>query len=650
MNKIQAAELRWEADTPVSGQFDDIYFNQDGGLAETRHVFLDGNRLAERFGAPEGAHFTVAETGFGTGLNFLCARALWLERAPQDARLHFISVEKFPLSREDLARALAHWPGFRDGGEQLLAQYPPPVAGFHRLVLDEGRIVLTLMLGDAIDRYRELEARVDAWFLDGFAPSKNPDMWQPELFGQMARLSHAGTTLATFTAAGFVRRGLQAVGFEMEKVPGFGRKREMLRGQHRVAATTPSAAPWFDSPTPAGRPGSALILGGGLAGCSAARALAERGIRVQLLEQSAELASGGSGNRQGALYAKLPVRPTKQGLLHSTGLHYSHHLLERLVPDDQWSACGLLQLATGDREAQRQQQLADEALYPDELVRAVSPDEATSLAGLPVHLSGLFFPLGGWVSPPAFCRSLVDHPLIELHTGCRIGSLGRSAGRWQATTDGGRPFESEVVVVATAGAARTLEQLGHLPLKSIRGQVSHAPCPAGVPALATVVCGDGYISPPLEGQYAFGATFDLHDDSRALRPEDHQRNLDTLAAALPELAGALADSPAGGRVGFRCSTPDYLPIVGPAPVYERFVEDYGRLRQDRKWPFDRAPTHHPGLYISVGHGSKGLLTCPLGAELLAGMICNEPLPLGRELVEALSPARFIIKNLIRGSI
>ncbi|NVK42631.1 MAG: bifunctional tRNA (5-methylaminomethyl-2-thiouridine)(34)-methyltransferase MnmD/FAD-dependent 5-carboxymethylaminomethyl-2-thiouridine(34) oxidoreductase MnmC [Oceanospirillaceae bacterium] len=648
---MEPAQLRWDADTPVSGQFDDIYFNKDGGHAETEHVFLDGNRLRERFASLEAPIFSIAETGFGTGLNFLCARALWLKLAPADACLHFVSVEKYPLRPGDLARALAHWPEFSNGSEQLLAQYPPRAAGFHRLELDDGRVRLTLMFGDAIDSYSQLEARVDAWFLDGFAPAKNPDMWQPELFSQIARLSRPGTTLATFTAAGFVRRGLQAVGFRMEKAPGFGRKREMLRGAFGESERLLSLKPWFDLPESASRPASVLVIGGGLAGCSAAHSLARRGIRVQLIEQADVLASGGSGNRQGALYAKLPVKPTHQGKFHGSGLHYSHHLAKRLLGDDDWAACGLLQLALNEKELNRQQQLIDEAYYPAELVHAVSAAEAGTLAGLPIEQSGLFFELGGWISPPALCRALVDHPLIEVHTDTRIGQLQRKTSEgWIALGTDGTQLAADAVVIANASAAQTFEQSRHLPLKPIRGQVTHAPAPDSLPDLKTVVCGDGYIAPSTGGTYAFGATFDLRDDSSDIRNQDHQRNLDTLSGTLPALARALATEPLEGRVGFRCSTPDYLPIIGPLPVRDRFLEDYARLRNDRKWRFDTAPTHHPGLYISVGHGSKGLLTCPLGGELLAAVICAEPLPLPRDIVDALNPARFIIKNLIRGSI
>ncbi|MDY6891900.1 MAG: tRNA (5-methylaminomethyl-2-thiouridine)(34)-methyltransferase MnmD, partial [Pseudomonadota bacterium] len=228
---LRPAELEWQDGVPSSTRFGDIYFNRAGGVAETRHVFLQGNALEERFSAPGRAPFVVAETGFGTGLNFLCCRELWLQRAASRRQLHYISCEKYPLSPADLERALANFVHLRAGARQLLDYYPAPVAGVYNLEFDAGRILLTLLFGDARECLSQLDARVDAWFLDGFAPARNPELWQEPLFNEIARLSGAGSSFATFTAAGAVRRGLQAVGFEVTRRAGFGSKREMLTGR-----------------------------------------------------------------------------------------------------------------------------------------------------------------------------------------------------------------------------------------------------------------------------------------------------------------------------------------------------------------------------------------------------------------------------------
>lgn len=226
MSDFHHAQLDWdEQGRPLSREFDDIYFSPTSGFDETHHVFIAGNDLARRFAElPAGGCFCIGETGFGTGLNFLCAWQLFEQCAPADARLHFVSVEKFPLTRDDLRRALALWPQLAPQAAQLLDQYMAIHPGFQRFNLAAGRVVLTLLVGDALDGLPELDAQIDAWFLDGFAPAKNPEMWSPALFTQLARLSRSGTSLATFTAAGFVRRGLTEAGFAIKRVRGFGKK------------------------------------------------------------------------------------------------------------------------------------------------------------------------------------------------------------------------------------------------------------------------------------------------------------------------------------------------------------------------------------------------------------------------------------------
>ncbi|MEH6404934.1 MAG: tRNA (5-methylaminomethyl-2-thiouridine)(34)-methyltransferase MnmD [Sneathiella sp.] len=213
---------------PKSLEFDDLYFSADDGLAESKFVFLDGNKLPENWLDAE--RFVICETGFGTGLNFLSAWKLFEETTKPHQSLDFISFEKYPLEAEKIGLYLQPWGNFFAGRlQQLVAHYPPGIPGFHRLVLNE-RVTLTLIFDDINDAIPKLVADVDAWFLDGFKPSTNPEMWSDTVIENMARLSHKGTRLATFTAAGKVRRSLIAAGFSIEKVPGFGRKRDMTIG------------------------------------------------------------------------------------------------------------------------------------------------------------------------------------------------------------------------------------------------------------------------------------------------------------------------------------------------------------------------------------------------------------------------------------
>lgn len=651
-SRLQHARLEWQQGVPASTEFEDIYFNRAGGVAETRHVFLDANHLEQRFAEQHRTPFVVAETGFGTGLNFLCCRQLWLQKAPSGRQLHFISCEKFPLSPEDLTRALSAFPEFSEGARQLLRGYPQPVAGAYTLPFDGGRILLTLLLGDALDTLPRLDARVDAWFLDGFAPARNPELWNEQLFNQIARLSRPGTTFATFTAAGAVRRGLQAAGFEVSKRPGFGHKREMLNGRMTLAPldTTPEDTPiWFQRPAPALSDEPILVIGAGIAGASTAHALATQGFRVAVLERHPGPAMEGSGNPQGALYAKLPARPTPHSRFHLTGLMHTSALLASLNSDqpELGQCCGVLQLALNEKEASRQQQVIAAGAYPETLVHAVDAARAAELAGMPTGSGGLFFPAAGWVSPARLCQRLLSHPNIECHYNTAVSSLERRRGRWFL---GGTPFSGEQVVVCCASQATRLEPLARLPLKPIRGQTSQAPLPADLPPLNTVVCGEGYISPPLNGQYCFGASFVLHDSETRVRQEEHQHNLEILQRALPPLGEALSQLPLQGRVAFRCSTPDYLPLVGAVADREAFMETYAKLRDDARWNFTARPPLLRGLFVNVGHGSKGLLSGPISGQLIAALISGAPLPLASDQVKILNPARFLVKNLIRKAI
>ncbi len=649
---ITYADISWKNNTPYSTSFDDFYFNTEQSFEDSLYVYINANNISERLNAKP-KRFTIAETGFGTGLNFLLTAQLWLRKSSNDQKLHYISVEKQPLSHQDLKRTLLKWKSVLPLSIKLLDQYPPLCAGYHRLTFQDERINLTLIFGDALDGYQSLEGSVDAWYLDGFSPSKNPDMWSDKLFTTIARLSHTNTTFSTFTSAGIVRRGLKAVGFEVKKQSGFGKKREMSLGTF-IKNTTPviEAKPWFSLPKSA-RPTHVTIIGGGLSGCSTAYSLAQRGIKVTIIEKEKRLATAGSGNRQGALYAKLPVTPTKQGELHLTGFLHTINLLKQTDPTQSfWSQCGVAQLATKENEKIRQQELIDNQHYPTSLVQQKSAAELSAISGTAVSSSGLFFPDAGWVSPVDFCHALANHPNINIvqHD---IKLIEHTDQQWTLTNNSSERLHCSHLVICNAELASQFEQTKHLPLKAIRGQVSLTADNADLPKLDTVVCGEGYISPAQEGIFCFGATFDLKGKQRDVTQHDHDKNLTKLADALPEFHHALLKKKAqlSGRTAFRCSTPDYMPVVGPAPVFSDYIDTYARLRKDKNWRFEGATAqHYPNLYVNSGHGSKGLITCPISAELLASMICNEPLPLPKTLIDSVNPARFIIKNLIKRAI
>lgn len=651
MPDFHSAQLDWDDNgQPLSRVYGDVYFSRASGLDETHHVFLDGNQLLSRFAAlPAGERLCIGETGFGTGLNFLCAWRQFEALAPADARLHFVSVEKFPLRRDDLVRALALWGDLRPWSEQLLAQYHAIHPGFQRLVFAGGRVVLTLLVGDVLDCLPELDARIDAWFLDGFSPAKNPEMWTQPLFQQLARLSAPGATLATFTSAGFVRRGLIEAGFAMQRVKGFGQKREMLAGTFKGPAE-PASVPWYARPPRAVGERHALVIGGGLAGCASAASLAERGWRVTLIERHSELAAEASGNPQGVLYLKLSAHGTTLSRLVVSGFGHTRRLLERLQRGSDWDACGVLQLAFDEAEGKRQAQLAE--AFPEDLLQLLSQEQAEAIAGIALPAGGLFFPDAGWVHPPALCRALASHPNIRLLTSHEV-RLQREDGQWSAWDGEQRLASAPIAVLATAAEVRTFPAAASLPLKRIRGQISRLPANADSTALRTVVCAEGYVAPPRLGEHTLGASFDFHNDDLQPTVEEHQGNLELLREISPDLlarlhAGKLDPAALEGRAAFRCTTPDYLPLIGPLAEREDFATAYAVLGKDARQVPDIPCPWLDGLYLNSAHGSRGLISAPLSGELLAAWIDGEPLPLPRKVAEACLPNRFLLRELVRG--
>uniref|UniRef100_UPI003F58B3F1 bifunctional tRNA (5-methylaminomethyl-2-thiouridine)(34)-methyltransferase MnmD/FAD-dependent 5-carboxymethylaminomethyl-2-thiouridine(34) oxidoreductase MnmC n=1 Tax=Pseudomonas helvetica TaxID=3136738 RepID=UPI003F58B3F1 len=657
-NPVPHAQLDWDDQgRPRSRVFDDVYFSDQSGLDETRYVFIEQNRLSERFAElPAGERLVIGETGFGTGLNFLCAWQLFEQQAVAGARLHFISVEKYPLSPADMQRALTLWPDLKPFADQLLAQYVAIHQGFQRLVLDNGRVTLTLLIGDVLEQLPQLDAQIDAWFLDGFAPAKNPDMWTAELFAELARLSAPGSTISTFTSTGWVRRLLNAAGFKMRRTPGIGHKWEILRGEFvgwpQETPAPATAKPWFARPNQLSGERRALVIGAGLAGCASAASLAARGWQVSLLERHADLAQEASGNPQGVLYLKLSAHGTALSQLIVSGFGHTRRLLEHLQRGVDWDDCGVLQLAFNAKEAERQAQLA--AAFPADLLHLLDQPHAQAQAGIELAHGGLFYPEGGWVHPPALCQWQASPPNVQLLTHRDVLELRKVDDQWQAWDGETLLASAPVVVLAGAAEIKRFAHSAELPLKRIRGQITRLAQTAESQCLATVVCAEGYVAPARLGEHTLGASFDFKSDDLTPTTAEHLGNLELLEEISSDLvtrlhARQLDPEQLQGRAAFRCTSPDYLPIVGPLADSQTFAQAYAALGKDARQVPDIACPWLDGLYVNSGHGSRGLITAPLSGELLAAWLDNEPLPLPRSVAEACHPNRFALRKLIRGS-
>ncbi|MFS2058046.1 bifunctional tRNA (5-methylaminomethyl-2-thiouridine)(34)-methyltransferase MnmD/FAD-dependent 5-carboxymethylaminomethyl-2-thiouridine(34) oxidoreductase MnmC [Kosakonia cowanii] len=657
---IQTANLEFNAEgTPVSRDFDDVYFSNDNGLEETRYVFLGGNSLQTRFPEHSRKLFIVAESGFGTGLNFL---TLWQAFAAFRAehpdatleRLHFISFEKFPLTRDDLQKAHAHWPELAPFAGQLQAQWPQAFAGCHRLLLDEGRVTLDLWFGDInqlTDTLDEsLNQQVDAWFLDGFAPSKNPDMWTPALFQAMARLTRAGGTLATFTSAGFVRRGLQEAGFTMHKRKGFGRKREMLSGVMEKGVICAPRAPWFARSGTETR--EVALVGGGVASALLALALLRRGWQVTLYCADDAPAEGASGNRQGALYPLLSAHDPALARFFSAAFIFARRLYDGLPVafDHQW--CGVTQLGWDEKSQHKIEQMLTLEL-PHELAQHINADEVLAQSGVETGCGGITYPAGGWLCPAQLTAGAIALGIeqgLQVHYRHEVEALVRNSDGWQLRFADGSEREHESVVLANGHRIQHFSQTEKLPVYPVAGQVSHIPTTAPLAHLRQVLCYDGYLTPhnPHNQQHCIGASYHRGQQEATYSEADQQQNRQRLIDCFPQAEWAqTVDVSAGeARCGVRCATRDHLPMVGNVADYDATLSAYAKLAEDPQTAVS-APVHE-GLFMIGALGSRGLCSAPLAAEILAAQMSNEPIPLDGETLAAMNPNRLWVRKLLKG--
>lgn len=657
MSILHPAELAWTpTGEPYSQQFADIYFMPDQGIAESQHVFLQPNQLPQRFAqAPLDRAFVVAELGFGSGLNCLltwqaCAPAFTVRRP-----LVYLAIEKHPLRVNDLARILRLWPHLAPLSERLLAHYPPLIAGCHYLPLVPGQLIVQLWLGEASELFTQWETAedigVDSWFLDGFAPAKNPDLWTTTLYQQMARFSRPQARFSTFTAAGHVRRGLQAVGFNVEKIAGFGNKRDMLCGTWPATTAHPSTqAPWLTRPAaPRTQHRHAIIIGAGLAGCHCAYQLSQQGWASTVLEQADTAAAGASGNRQGIDYPLLNRAWSDIALqfsLHGFGLAQQiQHSLQHAGYHFAQASCGVLQLALDATDAQRLHHIADQLPLPPDFVRWLSAATIQAQWGLTVTHGGLFFSSAGWLSPPAYCAALLQAATQSTVVyGQQVAQLQRVNHEWYAVDANGHCLaHAPAVILANAHAATAL--LPHLPLIPLRGQVSYPPATPVSANLKIVLCHQGYVTPALEGVHCVGASYALNVTTTTVQAADNLDNAKRLAQLSASLAAELpvtAHTPA--RASIRCATPDHLPLIGAVPEYAHFMTTYADLAHGRSYRH-YSPPQTSGLYLSVGHGSRGLLSTPLAAQIITAQLTQQPTVLPVKLLHAIAPQRFWVRQL-----
>ena len=702
---------RWHIDVPgeppLSLDFDDLYRPRAGAFTQAHDVFLAGNGLPQRWQGRE--RFVVLETGFGLGNNFLATWHAWRQDPQACRQLHFISIERHPLTRADLQQVHTASP-LPMLAQALIDAWPPLTPNLHRLGFDGGRVQLLLALGDVTAWVPEISADVDAFYLNGFAPDRNPEMWQDPLFKGLARLAAPGATAATLTAAHAVRAGLSTAGFDVRPAPGprgngdvtlarfapsfrLRRRPDARRDaqRNRQGDVPPSGPPdvrgdvrhetrqdiHHDARHPLGidarRPEHrVLIVGAGLAGCAAAWALAEQGRHVTLIDRQAQPAQETSGNPAGLFHGIVNpqdgahARFNRAAALEATRV-VQLAIAEHGVPG---STAGLLRLdPSGAGLDELQRQLTATGL-PGSYVQAVSAAQASALCGMPLQHPAWFYPGGGWVSPTALAGALLARAgtAASFRGGLAVQAIRACEDGWELLDACGQRIDAApTLVLANAFDAWRLLGAPAWPVQKVRGQISLCPvAQTGSSARAAKwptrpITGAGYLLPVLDGVVAFGATSQPGDEDASVRRADHVHNLGQLAR-LTDRALAIAPEALQGRTGWRVVSSDRLPIVGAVPDESAKGEsaqgksakgDSAQSESAPGLPGTRRPDHPrsvpriPGLFVFTALGARGITWSALGAQVLASSVTGAPQPLEADLLDAIDPARFMARAVRR---
>jgi len=625
IKKLSSSDIHWRDGVPIAPEFDDVYYSLENGLEESDFVFLEGTNAPECW--KNKAHFTIAETGFGTGLNFLATYRKWMESGA-NGRLTYISVEGFPISQKSLEKAHQAFPELSYFSNQLRAAWPPPSPGFHPRYFENGKIQLLLLFGEATSCFSELVAEVDAWFLDGFAPAKNPAMWSDALFDEIARLSKPGTRFATFTAAGFVKRALAERGFEVSKTKGYGRKRERLVGimaKDHIPYQPKNKPEW--AALGKGQGGPTTIIGAGIAGRSLAAALKRRGVASTLI--------AGEKSSASTVPAAILAPGFQAGLQPTSDFVTSGFSHACWLPDyaDAWSSArGVELFASTKEEKSRFTRIKTLLNWSEDWIRDTE--------------NGLFYPRAGSLDSSAALDAIYSPHNINYDT---ITAIEKTSVGWALIGQNNTIETANLVISAGAETQKLLHNAHHIGFTARAGQIEQiVECQTNIPNQN--LSANGYVTASLNGMQTLGSTFsdyaegspDIPSPSLSATKEILEKLQKDFAIGLPEAAILTS------WTGVRAATGDYMPVIGPVPNWEAAAEQFSLLSKDRKTTGLGPMPYQDGLYLLSGFGSKGFQQAPYAAEYLAAHLCGDPLPMAQSVAAYLHPARAFIRKIIRG--
>ena len=580
---IHFAKTTWENNSLCSEMFGDIYFSVHGGRQESSELYLEGNQLAERFSNCN--NFVVGEIGFGTALNFALTLELWNKCSRDSSQLFYISYEKYPVPSSQMELVLLSQGVNLELVDRIVSNLPLPIEAVHIIDLPEYRTRLLLNYGDAAEKLKETSAKVDAWYLDGFAPSKNPDCWSEEVLLEVSRLSHSKTTASTYSVSGLVRQRLSQLNWNIEKFPGSGKKKESLRAKFNGPDKTSSSQKNF----------KVSVVGAGLSGCAIAESFVRRGAEVSLYESRPGLAMAASGNQFGVV---LPYPSRARDIpqrYYTASFLYLNSLLKRFGP----TTTGVLFQPLKDRKGGFYTDYSRYE-YPKEFAQIVSASESSKLAGINLNKPSLYFPSGGAVNFPDFCRSLTKQ-VNNIYLNTKVASISELAEQF------------DITVLASGSDFELLPKHIQSFVYPLKGETGVVSATAESQKLKIPICDTGYLCPSFNGGHLVGSTYERGVSDESLSENGEFELGKVFNSFFPEVSAKFVSR----RAGIRVASKDRMPIIGEVQNETRGLR----------------------VLVSTAHGSRGGVTAFLAAELLVARIYGEPEPMEMRLAKAIGVER-----------
>lgn len=649
---MQFTKLIWRDGQPYSDLFDDIYYSSDEdenipGESEFKHVFFKNNGLPERWLQRD--EFVIAELGFGSGLNCVLTIREWLKHCEQSKKkktLHYIAIEKYPLSAETIVELISRYPDLKLICEALVEDYPPAIATTHSRSLFDNRVVVHFKFMDVIGTLGDDDLDADVWYLDGFSPAKNPEMWSEQLFAKIAKNSRNGATCSTYTAAGFVKRNLKNAGFLVDKVSGHGKKREMLVAGLPVTKLCDKKSeplrykekPWFQRPPKIDVSGKkATVIGAGIAGLSLAYALVQRGWKVTIIDKHGDIAKGSTSNPAPIVYPRLSVNNDVDTEYYTASYCFGLYIFSKLQKKSRerfWFGDGLLQVMDKNRIDQILKKYDFNSDY-------ISVAEAQADGKVMVDYTS-----AGVVLPAILCDVLRAECGGDLNiVNAEVTNIKYDGKKWQCSYGSESIHEDEILIVANGTDINGLGLPLNFPVEKIRGQVAILEEGDASYQIKKTQNADVHITPAINGKHYLGATYNRGNVDPCIEPEDNRALLDSLNKLYPEMFGE--DDCCDAWVGFRTVSKDRIPLVGAVPDVLFYDEEYADICHGNNVRTYLPASYLNGLYISAAHGSRGFTSSFISAEVIASLIEGSPMPVSKKVLDYLSPSRFVVNDLKR---